>query len=74
MLPFHFLLSLSYTTLTKFNKIGKYLKMSQNILIAPNLPFLTDRLLVTLVLEDSVTLTISKACDLELVLLAAVGS
>ena len=48
--------------------------MSQNILIAPNLPFLTDRLLVTLVLEDSVTLTISKACDLELVLLAAVGS
>ena len=39
-----------------------------------NLPFLTDLLLATRELDDSVTLTMSKAWDLELVLLAAVGS
>ena len=39
-----------------------------------HLPFLTVLLLTALLLEDSVTFTISSACDLELVLLAAVGS
>ena len=39
-----------------------------------HLPFLTVLLLAALLLEDSVTLTMSSACDLELVLLAAVGS
>ena len=44
------------------------------ITIMTHLPFLTVLLLTALLLEDSVTFTISSACDLELVLLAAVGS
>ena len=39
-----------------------------------NLPFLTERLLADLLCVDSVTFTIRRAWDLELVLFAAVGS